>query len=149
MNSKRGYLAGLTLVMMMLAVTSASAHHGFGAFDRTTPITLTGVVKSVEWINPHAIVYIDVKGDDGKTVTWAIQAAPPNLLVRMGMPRDTLQPGAVFAVTGYAPKADLTDFVFAPSTASTFVRSGHLVYSYDVKIVTSAPRSVAGSTVGR
>ena len=81
MNTKRGYRAGLTLVtMMLLAATSASAHHGFRAFDRTIPITLTGVVKSVEWINPHVIVYIDVKGDDGKTVTWAIQAAPPNLL---------------------------------------------------------------------
>jgi hypothetical protein len=139
MNS-RTYYAGLTLTLTLLTVAWAQAHHGFGAFDRTKPTTLTGVVKSVEWVNPHVIVYIDVKGDGGKVETWAIQTGPPNLLVRSGVTRDSLQPGVVFTATGYPPRADLTDFVFAPAAAASFVRSGHMLYTYDVKVVRSEPR---------
>ena len=145
MNSKNFFRAGLTLTLALLSV-AAYAHHGFGAFDRTKPLSLTGVVKRVEWVNPHVIVYLDVKGDRGKVETWAIQTAPPHLLVRSGVTRDALNPGAVFTLTGYLPKADLTDFVFAPASAASFVRSGHLLYTYDVKVVSSEPMRSAAST---
>ena len=105
MNSRIYCRAGLTLTVILLAVAWAHAHHGFGAFDRTKPLTLTGVVKSAEWINPHVIVYLDVKGDGGKVETWAIQTGPPNVLVRVGVTRDALKPGAVFTLTGY-PRSD-------------------------------------------
>ena len=126
---------GLLLTVTLLAGVWVYAHHGFGAFDRTKPVSLTGVVKSVDWINPHVVVYLDVKADGGKVETWAIQTAPPNLLVRSGVTRDALKPGVIFAATGYPPRADLTQFVFAPAAADSFVRSGHLLYTYDVKIV--------------
>jgi hypothetical protein len=138
MNSRIYCRAGLTWALTLLAVVWAHAHHGFGAFDRTTPLTLTGVVKSVEWINPHVIVYLDVKR--GREVeTWAIQTAPPNILVRSGIARDALKPGVGFTATGYPPKADLKDFVFVPAAASSFVQSGHLLYTYDVKVVGVEP----------
>jgi hypothetical protein len=150
MNSRILLRAGVTLTVMLLAGAWADAHHGFGAFDRTKPVSLTGVVKKVEWINPHAIVYLDVKGDGGKVETWAIQTAPPNLLVRSGVPRDELIPGAVFTVTGYPPRADLTDFVFAPAAASSFVQSGHMLYTYDVKLVRNeAPKSATAPAARR
>lgn len=145
MNSRIYCRAGLTLALTLLAVIYAHAHHGFGAFDRTKPLTLTGAVKSAEWVNPHVIVYLDVKGDGGKVETWAIQTAPPNLLVRLGVTREALKPGVGFTVTGYAPKADLTDFVFAPATASSFVRSGHMLYTYEVKVVSGEPLSPAAA----
>jgi Family of unknown function (DUF6152) len=140
MNSRIYCRAGLTLTVILLAVAWAHAHHGFRAFDRTKPLTLTGVVKSAEWINPHVIVYLDVKGDGGKVETWAIQTGPPNVLVRLGVTREALKPGAVFTLTGYPPRADLTDFVFAPAAAANFLRSGHMLYSYDVKVVGSDTR---------
>ncbi|MEI9813967.1 MAG: DUF6152 family protein [Acidobacteriota bacterium] len=31
---------------------------------------MVGVVKRFEWTNPHAYIYLDVKGEDGKVVTW-------------------------------------------------------------------------------
>ena len=149
MNSRIYCRAGLTLTVTLLAVAWAHAHHGFGAFDRTKPLTLTGVVKSAEWINPHVIVYLDVKGDGGKVETWAIQTGPPNVLVRSGVTRDALKPGAVFTLTGYPPRADLTDFVFAPAASANFLRSGHMLYSYDVKVVSSDPPKAAAASTAR
>jgi len=149
MNSRICGHAGLALIIALLAVAWAHAHHGFGAFDRTKPLTLTGVVKSVEWINPHVIVYLDVKGDGGKVEAWAIQTGPPNVLVRMGMTREALKPGAVFTLTGYPPRADLTDFVFTPASTATFVRSGHMLYTYDVKIISGEPPKAAAASTPR
>jgi hypothetical protein len=139
----------LAVIMTLTLAAWAHAHHGFGAFDRTKPLTLTGVVKSVEWINPHVIVYLDVKGDGGKVETWAIQTAPPNLLVRQGVTRDALKPGAVFTLTGYPPKAELAEFAYAPASASGFVQSGRLLYSYEVKIVSSEPARAAAASAAR
>jgi len=48
MNSRIYCRAGLTLTVTLLAVAWAHAHHGFRAFDRTKPLTLTGVVKSAD-----------------------------------------------------------------------------------------------------
>jgi hypothetical protein len=149
MNSRIYCRAGLTLTVTLLAVAWAHAHHGFGAFDRTKPLTLTGVVRSVEWINPHVFVYLDVKIDGGKVETWAIQTAPPNLLVRSGVTREALKPGVGFTAMGYPPKTDLTDFVFAPASTSSFVRSGHMLYSYDVKVVGSDPPKAAAASTAR
>src|SRR5262245_11271288 len=147
MHSRIFCRVGLTLTVTLLAGVGLYAHHGFGAFDTTKPLSLTGVVKSVLWGNPHVIVYLDVKGDRGKVETWAIQTGPPNVLVRTGVTRDALKPGVVFAVTGYPPRADMTDFVFAPAAAVSFVQNGHLLYTYDVKVVGSnPPASGAAST---
>lgn len=145
MNSRIYCRAVLTWTLMLLAIVWAHAHHGFGAFDRTKLLTLDGVVKSVEWTNPHVIVYLDVKGDGGKVETWAIQTAPPNLLVRSGVAREALKPGVGFTAMGYPPKADLTDYVFATTAASSFVRSGHMLYTYDVKVVSGEPPTGAAA----
>jgi Family of unknown function (DUF6152) len=143
MNSKIFCRVGLTLTLTLLAGAWAYAHHGFGAFDRTKPLSLTGVVKSVEWINPHVMVYLDVKGDGGKVETWAIQTGPPTVLVRLGVTRDALKPGAVFTLTGYPPKPDMTEFAYAPASAASFLRSGHMLYTYDVMLGSELPRSAA------
>ena len=149
MNSRILLRSGVMLTVMLLAGAWAYAHHGFGAFDRTKPVSLTGIVKKVEWINPHVIVYVDVKADGEKVETWAIQTAPPNLLVRSGVPRDELVPGAVFTVTGYPPRADLTEFIFA-RTASSFAQSGHMLYSYEVKLVRNeVPKSAPAPAARR
>jgi hypothetical protein len=80
----------------------AAAHHAFSTeFDAKQPVTLRGTITSVEWINPHAFIHLDVKGDDGKVANWAIEAGSPNTLVRRGMTRDSIPAGTEVVVFGY------------------------------------------------
>jgi hypothetical protein len=58
----------------------------------------------MEWINPHAWIHIDVKGDDGKVTPWMIEAAAPNALLRRGWNKNSLPPGTEILVEGYQAK---------------------------------------------
>ena len=90
-----------------LAVGAASAHHSFAAeFDRDMPITVTGTVTKVEWMNPHARFYIDAKNDAGETVNWDFELASPNGLMRRGWNRNSMKIGDVVTVSGHRAKND-------------------------------------------
>ena len=96
------FLAGLAIAVMTLR---ASAHHSFAAeFDRDKPITLTGTVTKLEWTNPHARIYIDVKDDTGKVVNWDCELGPPNGLMRRGWNRNSLKQGHVVTINGFLSK---------------------------------------------
>lgn len=96
------FLAGLALAATTLPV---SAHHSFAAeFDRDKPITLTGTVTKLEWTNPHARIYIDVKDDKGKVVNWDFELGPPNGLMRRGWNRNSLRQGHVVTINGFMSK---------------------------------------------
>jgi hypothetical protein len=83
----------------------ASAHHSFAAeFDRNMPITVSGTVTKVEWMNPHARFYIDAKDDAGATVNWDFELASPNGLMRRGWNRNSMKIGDVVTVTGHRAK---------------------------------------------
>lgn len=104
MITKMGKIGlGATFVCGWLALSApASAHHAFSAeFDANQPVTLRGTITSVEWINPHAFIHLDVKRDDGKVESWMIEAGSPNTLVRRGMTRDSIPPGTEVVVFGY------------------------------------------------
>jgi hypothetical protein len=89
----------------LLLTASASAHHSFAAeFDRAMPITVTGTVTKVEWMNPHARFYIDAKDDAGKTVNWDFELASPNGLMRRGWNRNSMKIGDLVTVTGHRAK---------------------------------------------
>jgi hypothetical protein len=70
----------LILASALLAVgIPANAHHSFAAvFDADVPVEASGTVTEVEWMNPHAWIYIDVEGEDGETVNWAFELGSPN-----------------------------------------------------------------------
>jgi hypothetical protein len=90
---------------VMLAGASVSAHHAFSAeFDQNKPVSLEGTITKTEWQNPHAWIYIDVKGPDGTVVNWAIEMGPPNALLRRGWKKSSILPGAVIKVEGFAAK---------------------------------------------
>ena len=93
-------------VMFSATAAPVFAHHSFAAeFDRAKPITLTGTVTKVEWANPHARFYIDVKDENGKVNNWDLELASPNGLMRRGWTRNSLKIGDVVTVTGWAAKA--------------------------------------------
>ena len=81
------------------------AHHSFTAqFDAKKPITLKGTVTDMEWINPHAWIHMDVKGDDGKVANWMVETGSPNILLRRGFTKKSLEPGTEIVVQGYMAK---------------------------------------------
>jgi hypothetical protein len=81
------------------------AHHGNSSYDTTNPVTLEGTVTKFEFINPHALIYFDVKDKSGNSVHWACETLAPGKLARAGWVRDTLKPGDQVTIT-LAPTKD-------------------------------------------
>ena len=91
--------------LILLAAAPAWAHHAFAAeFDAAKPIKFKGTVTKMEWINPHAWIRIDVKGEDGQVTQWMIEAAAPNALLRRGWNKSSLLAGTEILVEGYQAK---------------------------------------------
>src|SRR5436190_22537614 len=96
------------LVVSFQLSSTASAHHSFAAqYDASKPIEMRGTVTKVEWTNPHARIYIDVKDDAGQVANWNFEMASPNILVRNGWKQNTVKAGDQIMVSGYlARKAE-------------------------------------------
>jgi hypothetical protein len=97
----KGVWKVLAALTALSATMSAQAHHSFAAqYDGDKPVTLKGVVTKVEWTNPHARFYIDVKEADGKLVNWNLELASPNYLKRAGWSSTSLKQGDEVTVEG-------------------------------------------------
>jgi hypothetical protein len=95
------WLGSLLGVAALLGATHAAAHHSFSAiFDAAKPVTVTGTVTRVEWMNPHTWIYLDVKGADGNVEAWAFELGSPNRLMRYGWNQNSLPTGASATITG-------------------------------------------------
>src|SRR3984893_6462420 len=87
---------------LLVGARSAYGHHAFEAeFDANKPVTLTGTLTKMEWVNPHGWIHIDVKGPDGKVANWAIETGSPNGLVRRGLRAGDFPIGSKLVVEGY------------------------------------------------
>ena len=96
-------IAGLAL---LLPFGQLIAHHAFAAeFDVNKPIKVNGTVTKVEFTNPHAWLYVDVKEPDGKVVNWRFELGAPNALIRLGWRVDTIKAGTEVEIEGFRAKA--------------------------------------------
>ena len=103
MKVSLGVLAGVAA--LALSAGTAVAHHSFAAeYDANKPVTLKGTVSKVEWMNPHARFYVDVRDEKGNVTNWNLELASPNVLVRNGWTRKSLNVGDEVVVEGSAAK---------------------------------------------
>ena len=89
--------------LLWLAFTAPlPAHQAFAAeFDIKQPVTVTGAVMKVEWMNPHVWFYIDVKSESGSVAKWGMEMGSPNALMRAGWKRTSMNVGDAVSVEGY------------------------------------------------
>src|SRR5438067_6548476 len=105
MTGKFLNLTAASFVVLLFTTTPFIAHHSEAAqFDTTKPVKVSGVVKKVEWMNPHIWFYVDVKDENGKVTTWGFSGGPPGMLMRRGITRDVLKVGDVVKVEGFRAK---------------------------------------------
>ena len=91
--------------LLLSSPVFVSAHHSVVAYyDTNTQLTLKGIVTRIEWTNPHAFVYLDVRDERGTMTNWAVETDSPNVLSRAGWSKRTLKPDDEVTVTGFPAK---------------------------------------------
>lgn len=75
-------------IAMLISASSLIAHHSPSAiFDMKKPVTIKGTITKVDWVNPHIVMFMDAKGDDGNIVNWKFESNPPRWFTKVGVTR--------------------------------------------------------------
>jgi hypothetical protein len=99
-------LAAALAAATLCASGGALAHHGFGLFDRSKPVTLTGKITRIDFVNPHSYLYFDMTGADGKPLAMRCEMRAATLLRRSGWSQEMFAVGATVTVSGFAHRQD-------------------------------------------
>jgi hypothetical protein len=93
------------LIPALLAAMPLWAHHSISAeFDTSRSFTVTGTLTKIEWVNPHAYVYLDAKDDKGVVTSYSFETGPPGNLRRSGIIRTMFNVGDKVTIDAYASK---------------------------------------------
>ena len=76
-----------------------AAHHTASTLYAEKTVTMKGTVKTWLWSNPHCLLTLDVKGEDGKVVQWLAETQPPTSVFPLGYRKDSFKPGDEVTIT--------------------------------------------------
>lgn len=95
----------IVLSLTLLALSAPlSAHHGASAYDNSALTTLSGTITEFQFIQPHPLIFLDVKDDNGNVTKWYVEMTAPNHLVHFGWNGHKLHAGQSIKVTGHVAK---------------------------------------------
>ena len=94
----RAVVTSLVLAAALLAAAPAQSHHSNVAYEVTKVITVTGVVKEFQWVNPHTWLHVVVDDGKGGKVEWAAEGRAPGILGRAGWSRSVLKAGETVTI---------------------------------------------------
>jgi|SRR5580700_154157 hypothetical protein len=100
MKNKQIRFIGLSGFLLLLS-SPVLAHHGTAAFDMESVTTVKGTVTKFEFMNPHALIYLDVAGSKGDVEHWIAEESSNNHLSRSGWDKNTLKPGDRVTLAGH------------------------------------------------
>ena|SRR5689334_24955442 len=110
----------------IVATAPAVAHHSFASeFDVKRAVSLQGPVTKLEWTNPHAFVFVDVKDEKGNVQNWAVELVGINDLLRLGWGRNKVKIGDVVSIEGYGARNGSNK---ANATSATLTGTGELLW---------------------
>jgi hypothetical protein len=106
----------LGATFLLLVSGPVLAHHGRSNYDVDSTATVKGVVTQFEWVNPHALIYLDATDDTGKVEKWIAETNSPNTLSRQGWNRNTVKVGDQITLVGHRVKGGANYINFSKIT---------------------------------
>ena len=98
-NRMLSFFAAMAAFVLIPALMFA--HHGQANYNTKDSVTVSGTVTEFQFVNPHSLVFLDVKDDQGQTQKWQGELTSPNHLVRAGWNKTSLKPGDQITLTGF------------------------------------------------
>lgn len=93
------------LAAVFLFAAAVSAHHGTANYDTGKNVDVKGTVADFQFVNPHVIIAVDVKGVDGKSTRYQGELTSPNRLSRLGWSKNSIKLGDTLTIGGYPTKS--------------------------------------------
>lgn len=91
------------MIGLLVVSVPLFAHHGNASYGNAKQLTVKGTVTEWVWLNPHTLLKIDVKDDEGKVVNWVVEWSAPSSLINFGINKQTFKPGDEVTVVMITP----------------------------------------------
>ncbi|HEU4687672.1 MAG TPA: DUF6152 family protein [Vicinamibacterales bacterium] len=143
-------LPAVTILAVLIAWSiPANAHHSNALYFTTNAVTLQGDIQRVEWINPHVLLFLQSKSENGEPETWVLQGSSlSNALRQVGSMKERLTPGTFISARVWLPRNPLylndaqTVLLTRPDDAR---KSGRIVGAGQIRLASGDVISFGGA----